>query len=228
MEMVMGRAQNSASSRLAIRLPGTGRAPTKSEKTISTILSAAEELFLDKNYADVTMGQLAQRSGVTKGALYHHFPSKEDLYLQMMHAALARKRALFSRALASGRDCRERLGGLTQAFFDLPKNEIGLMRLVRRDVNIFAPAARAKLVRSYQASLPSLVEAVIRDGIRDGELAPADPRLLAWHFVATVEVTLGRHADFVFKDSKAKLNHVLDIFFRGTAAARRSRQGALS
>ncbi|HAZ09368.1 MAG TPA: hypothetical protein DCZ01_12815 [Elusimicrobia bacterium] len=207
---------------------GTRRAPTKSEKTISGILSSAEQLFLVKNYADVTMGRLAQRSGVTKGALYHHFPSKEDLYLQMMHAALARKRALFSRAVACEGTCRERLKLLTQAFFGLPKDEIGLMRLVRRDVNIFAPAVRAKLVRSYQASLPSLVEAVIRDGIQAGELAPADPRLLAWHFVATVEVTLGRHADFVFKDSGTKLNHVLDIFFRGTAAARRTREGALS
>ena len=224
----MDRTQKSSSSRIALRPKGTGRAPTKSEKTISAILSAAEELFLVKNYADVTMGQLAQSSGVTKGALYHHFPGKEDLYLQMMHAALARKRALFSRALASGRDCRERLGSLTQAFFDLPKNEIGLMRLVRRDINIFAPPARTKLVRSYQASLPSLVEAVVRDGIRDGELAPADPRLLAWHFVATVEVTLGRHADCVFKNSRTKQNHVLDLFFRGAAAARRAQQGALS
>lgn len=224
----MDRTKDSASSRLALRPQGTGRAPTKSEKTIAAILSAAEELFLAKNYADVTMGQLARRSGVTKGALYHHFPSKEDLYLQMMHAALARKRALFSRALASGRGCRERLGRLTQAFFDLPKDEIGLMRLVRRDVNIFAPPVRANLVRSYQASLPSLVEAVIREGIRDGELAPADPRLLAWHFVATVEVTLGRHADCVFKDPGSRLDHVLDIFFRGAAAARRARQGALS
>ena len=206
----------------------TSRAPTKSEKTIAALLCAAEELFLAKNYAEVTMGAIAQRSGVTKGALYHHFPGKEDLYLQMMHAALARKRALFSRALACAGTCRERLGRLIEAFFDLPKNEIGLMRLVRRDVNIFAPPVRAKLVRSYQSSLPSLVEAVIRDGIRDGELAPVDPRLLAWHFVATVEVTLGRHADFVFKDSRAKLNHVLDIFLRGAAAARRARQGALS
>lgn len=201
---------------------------TKSEKTIAAILAAAEELFLAKNYADVTMTWIARRSDVTKGALYHHFPSKEDLYLQMMHAALDRKRALFSRALESGRGCRERLRCLTQAFFDLPEDEIGLMRLVRRDVNVFVPAVRVKLVRSYQASLPSLVEAVIRDGIRDGELAPADARLLAWHFVATVEVTLGRHADGVFKDSGAKRDYVLDLFFRGAAAARGAGQGALS
>lgn len=200
---------------------------TKSENTIAAILSAAEELFLARNYADVTMDQIARRSAVTKGALYHHFPSKEDLYVQMMHAALARKRALFSRALASPGSCRERLERLTRAFFELPQAEIGLMRLVRRDVNVFAPPVRAKLVRSYQGSLPSLVEAVVRDGIRDGELAPGDPRLLAWHYVATVEVTLGRHAEAVFRQPAAKLTHVLDMFFRGAAAPRPAPQGAL-
>ena len=95
---------------------------------------------------------------------------------------------------------------------------------VRRDVNSFAPPVREKLVRSYQAALPALVESAIRDGIRDGELAPADSRLLAWQFVATVEVILGRHADSVFPDGAAKLNYVLDLFFRGAA----QRQGALA
>lgn len=199
---------------------------TKSDKTVAAILTAAEALFLARSYADVTMDQIAERSGVTKGGLYHHFSSKEELYLQMMHAALARMRALFGEALAGEGGCRERLGRLTQAFFALPPNQIAVMRLVRRDVNAFAPPMRAKLVGSYQASLPALVEAVVEDGIRDGELAPGNPRLLAWHFVATVEVTLGRHADSVFKTGAAKLDYVLEIFFTGAAAERRCKQGA--
>ena len=133
---------------------------TKSGKTIATILSTAEGFFLAKNYAEVTMDQIA------------------------------------------------------------------IMRLVRRDVNVFPAPVRGRLVRAYQAALPSLVEAAIRDGIRDGTLAPADPRLLAWHFIATVEVTLGRHADSVLDDSAAKLDYVLDLFFHGAAAPRRTKQGA--
>lgn len=187
----------------------------KAKETALAILSAAEALFLAKNYADVTMEQIAARGGVTKGALYHHFSSKEELYLHMMHAALARMRALFSAALASPGGCRRRLGRLTRTFLELPQDQIGLMRLVRRDVNIFAPPARGKLVRSYQDALPAVVEAAISDGIRDGELVNADARLLAWNFVAMVEVTLGRYPDSVFKNSRAKLDYVLDLFFLG-------------
>lgn len=191
---------------------------SKSDSTVASILSAAEGLFLARNYADVTMEQIAERCRVTKGALYHHFASKEELYLRMMREAFARMGAALGEALASGTGCRERLGRLTRVFFDLPAHQRGLMRLVRRDVNCFAPAARDRLVRSYQAALPDLVEGAIRDGMRRGELGPGDARLLAWQFVATVEVTLGRHAGSVFQGDEAKLDYVLDLFFHGAAA----------
>jgi hypothetical protein len=95
--------------------------------------------------------------------------------------------------------------------------------LVRRDINIFDEPARAELVKTYQASLPELIEGVIRDGIRGGELAPADPRLLSWHFVALVEVTLSSYADTVFPNAEAKLDHVVELFFRGAG----TREGAI-
>jgi len=188
---------------------------TKSETTIASILSAAASLFTARNYADVTMDQIAVACSVTKGALYHHFSSKEELYLALMHSDLAGKRALFGEAVAAGRDCRDRLRRLTAVFFDLPRQSREVARLVRRDINIFGEPARDDLVRAYQSSLPVLIEGVIRDGIRDGELAPADPRLLSWHFVAMVEVTLTGYADSVFETADDKLDHVMELFFRG-------------
>lgn len=198
---------------------------SRSEKTIAKIFHAAEELFLAKSYAEVTMEQIAERSGMTKGALYHHFASKEELYLEFMHADLAAKELLFRRAIGAGKGCRERLSGLTRAYFELPRRKIDLIRLVRRDANVFPKGDRQRLVRAYQAALPQLVEEVIRDGIKRGELAPADARLLAWQFVALVEVTLGPYASKIYKDTDKKLNHVLDLFLRG-AAKKRVREGA--
>lgn len=196
---------------------------TKSETTIANILAAAASLFTARNYADVTMDQIAVACHVTKGALYHHFASKEELYLALMHNDLARKRALFQGAVEAGRGCRDRLRRLTAVFFDLPEESREVTRLVRRDINVFGEPARTELVRAYQASLPELIEAVIRDGIRDGELDPAEPRLLSWHFVALVEVTLSGYADRVFANAEAKLDHVVELFFHGAGA----KQGAI-
>ncbi len=51
----------------------------RSEATISSVLAASEKLFLARNYAEVTMRDIAHQAGVTTGALYHHFENKEAL-----------------------------------------------------------------------------------------------------------------------------------------------------
>lgn len=187
----------------------------KSETTIATILEQAASLFLATNYSDVTMNDIARAGNLTKGALYHHFASKEELYLAMMHAHLDRLRNVFARAMADRTGCRDRLRSLTRAFLALPPEHRDVMKLVRRDINIFKEPARSDLVHAYQQCLPEQVEAVLREGMSEGEIRPADPRLLAWQFVAAVEVILNSYADHVFDTVDLKLEFVTALFFDG-------------
>jgi AcrR family transcriptional regulator len=187
----------------------------KSENTIAAILSAAEKLFLARNYADVSMDDIAEAAGVTKGALYHHFASKKALYLAMMHADLKEKQALMRSGVDHPGACRDRLRQLTESFLRQRRDKRDLIKLVRRDINTFKGAARDKLVRAYQATLPEQVEIILRDGIRDGELAEADPRLLSWIYVAIVEVALTSYAEGVLENHTQMLDFVLNLFFEG-------------
>ena len=68
---------------------------SKAEATAARIVEAAETLFLAQSYADVTVDMIAATAAVTKGGLYHHFESKEQLYLPMLHRDLDAKRELF-------------------------------------------------------------------------------------------------------------------------------------
>lgn len=196
-------------------MPGT--LSIRSDDTVAAILHSAATLFVSRNYADVTMDDIAEESGVTKGALYHHFDSKEDLYLAMMHRVLEEKKRLFTKAGSHGDSCAERLRNLTQAFFTLTRREQHLLRLVRRDARVFTRARREELIRSYQAAVPGPIEDVLRAGMDAGEIALADPRLLAWHFVALVEVILTRYADTLYPGNESKLNAVLGQFLHGAA-----------
>lgn len=185
------------------------------EVTEARILDAARDLFIDHNYADVTTEMIIRSAGVTKGGLYHHFPSKAALYVRMIEEDLGRKRDLFRDAVLAAGTCRQRLDRLTRDFLELPDFERRLTRLVRRDVNAFADEERAALVRAYQRALPEQIEAIIRDGIGDGEVAPGDPRILSWSFVALVETVIGDYADRVFDSNQERLDHVLNLFFDG-------------
>jgi AcrR family transcriptional regulator len=188
---------------------------SKSTATIADILRSAGALFLSKNYADVTMEDIAEAAGVTKGAVYHHFASKEALYMAMMDSFLMEMRDRFQTAVASPGTCRKRLRKLTEIFLQLPRERRDIMKLVRRDINIFKDPVRSQLVRAYQSALPEQIEIIIRDGIRDGELAPTDARLLSWVHVAIVEVILSPYTERVFDNQNEILDFVTRLFFKG-------------
>jgi AcrR family transcriptional regulator len=57
------------------------RQEQRSASTRAKLVKAARALFARDGYAGVGTEQIARRAGVTRGALYHQFPAKEDLFL---------------------------------------------------------------------------------------------------------------------------------------------------
>lgn len=48
------------------------------------IIAVSCKLFLQKSFKEVTMNELVRESGMSKGAFYHYFKSKEDLFLAVL------------------------------------------------------------------------------------------------------------------------------------------------
>ena len=60
---------------------------TSKARTRQRLLSEAERLFREQGYAATSLEQIAEAAEVTKGAIYGHFSSKEDLLLSAIEAA---------------------------------------------------------------------------------------------------------------------------------------------
>ena len=67
--------------------PGRGR-PRDVSKS-KAILRAASDLFLEKGFDGTSMDGVARRAGVSKQTVYSHFDSKEQLFSDAVHAAIA-------------------------------------------------------------------------------------------------------------------------------------------
>ncbi len=54
------------------------------DKSINQILDAALEVFVKKGYAQTRMDDIVDLSGLSKGAIYHHYSSKNELFLSLI------------------------------------------------------------------------------------------------------------------------------------------------
>ena len=59
------------------------RSKIDAEKTREQLLVDATYLFTTKGYADSTIADICERSGITKGGLFHYFKTKEDLFFEV-------------------------------------------------------------------------------------------------------------------------------------------------
>jgi AcrR family transcriptional regulator len=67
------------------------RAPGRpSEGAREALVEAAHCLFMERDYDEVSIEEILRRSGVSRGALYHHFPSKLDLFRAVFEASESR------------------------------------------------------------------------------------------------------------------------------------------
>lgn len=59
------------------------RTQEQAAETREAVLRAARQLFASQGYAAASVAAIAEAAGVTKGALFHHFENKEELFLQI-------------------------------------------------------------------------------------------------------------------------------------------------
>jgi len=72
---------NEASRKLASSLSRQSRREAQAAQTRADLIAAARRVFADKGYEAASVADLAAAAGYTKGALYAHFGSKQDLFL---------------------------------------------------------------------------------------------------------------------------------------------------
>lgn len=103
--------------------------------TRAEIRAVATELFARQGFEKTSLREVAERLGITKAALYYHFPSKADLMRGIVQPFLDEVEALLAdREAAAAVDTRQFLAD----YFDVVLRHRQVFELVVRDVAVLA------------------------------------------------------------------------------------------
>ncbi len=172
------------------------------------ILLEAWRLFQSKGYRGASLDEVCRRCKITKPTLYYYFQDKETLYFQTLLHQLHGYRAILEQPTT----LTERLIDFAQAMLD--NFRVDLSAMLRDMEHIRDPNYRRLINEAHQTELIEPVSALMRTGMRQGELRKGDSALYAWAFFGLVNAFIqSRHG--LKQDNKTLARLLVNLFLRG-------------
>jgi TetR/AcrR family transcriptional regulator len=176
-----------------------------SSDTVERILAAAESLFAEHGFDAVSMSAIGEAADVSKANVFHHFISKNDLYLAVLRNACRDAVQHLDDLSSDEAALTERLTQFARAHLVNLLDHAQVARLMLRELLSDNPRQGQELAEKVYGEKFSRFVAILRTGQEAGELrADIDPAMVA-------TVLLG--ANVFFFESREVLRHFPDVTF---------------
>lgn len=222
-DVVDAQERKSAKTRSAERKPSTNLALRT--ESIRLLTNAAFRSIVSHGYHATTLSDVAKAAGLTKGAIFFYFTSKEKMVLHLLDVAEANTvDPLIARIQESSATAPEKIADFfrysSQHGIDRPQELLCLIKIsveFRNRGDVIDRRVTQVYDRLYRC-----LEKLLEDGVLRGELAESTPvRELASMIIATHDGMMlewYRHKPQI--DGSKLVRTVMNIFTRGTTIAR--------
>jgi TetR/AcrR family transcriptional regulator, acrAB operon repressor len=195
----------------------------EAEITRQKLLDAALKVFSRQGYADTRLEDIAQEANVTRGAIYHHFGGKVEVYDALVNERFARTRQALEAILAQGKPPLETLRLLMLGSLQLLEEDRDY-RVVQELVlfkTAFVPElekgmqAKIEQTQAFIATLSGLIQAGKDSGEIRTDVQPLDAAIAMIGLINGVSTTwlLNRQA-FALKE---RADAIVDSLLHGLA-----------
>lgn len=167
------------------------------EETVKLIMDVATKLFIEKGYENTSLQNILDETKLSKGAIYHHFSSKDDIF-----EAIANKIGNENCGeLIKIRDDKtlngkEKLKSIFRAALFHPSQRVVLNVAPKLLDNPRFLAAQIK--DTFGVVAPDFIEPILQQGMEDGSIPIKEPKELAEALLILTNVWLNPliHIDF--------------------------------
>ena len=189
----------------------------KQKDTKKKILDSAFNVFVSNGYNDTTMSHIVKESGLSKGAIYHYYSSKKELFASLIdHWEIFSFPDFYSKdnKNESAEDTLIRFADTVYDVFcskpDVFLAEIEFWALANKDREI---KERSKVLYS---KILTLFELVLNKGVRNNEFKSIDTEIIAMELLSVFQ---GINWFCIFEDSVVDaedyINNSIELIIKG-------------
>lgn len=152
-------------------------------RTRAKLVEAAEEVFGELGWHDASIVKITEAAGVSQGTFYLYFSSKQEIFVELVRDLNRRVRQAMSEGAAAGTTRAEKERGGFVGFFRFTAEHPALYRVIRQ-----AEFAAPEVLHEHYERIAEGYVAGLRDAMDAGEVAEADPEVVAYALMAVGEM----------------------------------------
>lgn len=153
--------------------------------TRKRILDAAISVFSQKGYHEARVDEIVQASHTSKGAVYFHFPSKQDIFLGLIDEFASLLKSNLNRAIASQRGGVNKVNAALNVCLETFSKYRKLAKIFLVQAVGLGSVFEEKQ-RAIHAEFVQLVKGHLEEAIADGDIPPIDAEVAARAWVGAI------------------------------------------
>ena len=159
------------------------------------ILQATSEVLIEKSYDAMSMEEIASRIGISRAAIYLHFPSKEDLVLALLQRGIETSVERLDALIAEKGSPREKVRAIIErSYGSTPQPSFQVFNAIMHSPTFFSKAAEKRTTMGdlWKPTVQRL-SALLEEGKRSGDFDPEMPTQLMVNLLVNLLSPFTKH-----------------------------------
>jgi AcrR family transcriptional regulator len=203
------------------------RKEREKERRREEIVDAARRVFFEKGLVAATMDEIAEAAELSKATLYHHFPSKEDLYLAVAMCGLRSLHGRFQEIIDQEPSVVRALHRMKEAYMDFFRTQRQYVQMLsflqmsqfhKQVSEQMRATCDTENDKQWEAIINLLRRGVQQKIIRD-DIDPAEMAIVLWSNASSLMLRADNEHDMWKRRRNIDLRKTMETSFRITIDA---------
>jgi AcrR family transcriptional regulator len=156
---------------------------SEGRSTRALILDAAVRLFAEEGYHAATLRDIARLAGIRAASVYHHYPNKQSLLVEIMETSMSRLNTQLEHILQRSSDPMQRLHAAIANHIQLHTSYKSEFFIIDTEIRALTGEAHGYIL-SLRDHYEELLQTILREGMEQDVFRPCDVKVTSYAIIA--------------------------------------------